>query len=196
METETLSTKDRSGVDGISELLVLVHPGSVACRDLMKEMEAVVSHIHSLIKVCDVSGQKARRLLTNNSVVKIEGAPVLLVVKTDGEGEVFLGRSKIIQWMIETEERMNEEDPMIGIPEPPVQEQPQLEFAFADDKKGGRRHMEHKNQAANKYNDVKSLARKMQDDRSRTYGYDDTPNQTKMNAALMGGGAEAEPVVV
>jgi len=180
----------RQGLTGDVKSLLLLHaPNSKACQVLMQDLKQLHTEPPYPLQVCDVSGPKARRLLSNNGVVNIDGVPVLLVVKGDGEGEVFKGRPKIIQWFLELEETLAEEDPMIGVSTPPEDTSPQqsqLEFVFANDKTGKARGRQSKKKGSRKGGDIKSLAKKMQEDRVRTYGYDDTPNQTKLNQNLSG----------
>ena len=179
----------------IKSLLLLHAPNSKACQLLMQDLNQLGSKPPYPLTLCDVSGQKARRLLSSNGVVKIDGVPVLLVVKGEGEGEVFKGRPKIMQWFLELEETLSEEDPMIGVSTPPqheeVQPQPQLEFVFANDKTA--RGRQSRKNGSGKGKDIKALAKKMQEDRSRTYGYEDSPNQSKMNQSLAGGQEDEIP---
>jgi hypothetical protein len=174
----------------VKSLLLLYASNSKACQLLMQDLKQLGTQPPYPLQPCDVSGNKARRLLSSNGVLKIDGVPVLLVVKADGEGEVFKGRPKIIQWFLELEEALAEEDPMIGVPDHGVpenskpQQTSQLEFAFANDKTS--RGLHTKKNGSGKGGDIKALAKKMQEDRARTYGYDDTPNQSKLNQSLAG----------
>jgi hypothetical protein len=173
----------------VQNLVLFYCPNSPACIALANEINDLKPSIRP--ETCDVSGKKARRLLANNKTAILDGVPALLVVKGPEDGEIFKGRPKIIQWFLEMEEQNSLDDPMVGVPPPPAGAGAgkQIEFAFANEK-GGRPDSKRR-PVLDKYKDVKAMARKMQEDRARTYGYDDTPSQAKMNRQM---GATADSV--
>jgi hypothetical protein len=179
--------------------VVLFHaPQSKVCQSMMAELRDLKPAIS--VEMCNVAGKTARKILSTNPIAKIDGVPCLMVVKDNGEGDIFKGKTKIMQWFVEISDSHDDDDPMVGVPSfegdasgSQETNTSGLKFAFANVKGGGPAVMTKRPDASTvKYHETRALAKKMEEQMAQTYGYTDSPSQVKLNQQI--GTLDAEPV--
>jgi hypothetical protein len=185
----------------IADIVLLHCPDSKNCRILISKIKKMRPPLN--IRFCNVSGKTARKILFSNDIIKIEGVPYLMIVKMDGRADMFKGTTKILEWISNRMQEMEDEDPMVSVPSkrgrpdgtPAENETLQhtpgsmsylgqmpspggLQFAFANQKGViSQRGNPVKNPAAQKFSETKSLADKMQAEFRTTHGYSEDGQQ-------------------
>ncbi len=169
----------------VQSIVLLYCPDSLASKAVIKYISSLRSKPN--IQTCDVSGMSARKILAGNNIAKIIGVPTMLVIKADGQADIFNGGAKIVQWLSDfandaqsIEEEDEENQTQVPIQPPPTATEGgglRFEFVGGKNQRGPPQRMAPPlDPTVAKHKDVMRMAKKMEADRLQTLGYNEGPS--------------------
>ncbi len=160
----------------ITEMVLFYSRYSPKCRDAIN----FINHYNFPVQQISIDSKETRDIIANGPYFKIKGVPSIIVTYADGNAELYEGE-KVISWMsqlvatkeepqrIPKHKNVEQYDDMDEEIEEFDDDEEEYEVLDAEESLYGKKNIKEKKMA-----DIKDLAKKMEMERKKTLGYDES----------------------